>query len=270
MAIMQSCCCWRSVRRGSFACAVYTGDRRRFLRSVCARSVNFDGHGRRDSVRTVEPWNHVYVHTYLLRRAGANHRQRAPGGEPVSEGKSFVAGIRQLSRVGHHVPYNHEDQRGPATVLVLRRRLQHHAPLRSLQGSTRLSHPVDRVRDHDMLRRRGPLPLPVRRCFYLRPGESDAVHAELLSSMPEHIFAVVRRLPVSRIYGRSRDRRARLRIPGSSGEVRDAADDDHRHVLLELPTNADQQRDQNDGDTDAESYGGSERFGEKSGDGETG
>ncbi|XP_016845896.1 uncharacterized protein LOC100680166 isoform X2 [Nasonia vitripennis] len=24
MAIMQSCCCWRSVRRGSFACAVYT------------------------------------------------------------------------------------------------------------------------------------------------------------------------------------------------------------------------------------------------------
>ncbi|XP_015602039.1 uncharacterized protein LOC107271007 isoform X2 [Cephus cinctus] len=25
MAIMQSCCCWRSVRRGSFACAVYTG-----------------------------------------------------------------------------------------------------------------------------------------------------------------------------------------------------------------------------------------------------
>ncbi|XP_011313988.1 uncharacterized protein [Fopius arisanus] len=25
MAIMQSCCCWRSVRRGSFACAIYTG-----------------------------------------------------------------------------------------------------------------------------------------------------------------------------------------------------------------------------------------------------
>ncbi|XP_043512523.1 uncharacterized protein LOC122529994 isoform X3 [Frieseomelitta varia] len=25
MAIMQSCCCWRSVRRGSFACALYTG-----------------------------------------------------------------------------------------------------------------------------------------------------------------------------------------------------------------------------------------------------
>ncbi|XP_078042916.1 uncharacterized protein LOC144473163 [Augochlora pura] len=25
MAIMQSCCCWRSVRRGSFACAGYTG-----------------------------------------------------------------------------------------------------------------------------------------------------------------------------------------------------------------------------------------------------
>ncbi|XP_017754411.1 PREDICTED: uncharacterized protein LOC108546704 isoform X2 [Eufriesea mexicana] len=25
MAIMQSCCCWRSVRRGSFACAVYSG-----------------------------------------------------------------------------------------------------------------------------------------------------------------------------------------------------------------------------------------------------
>ncbi|XP_058793170.1 uncharacterized protein LOC131665342 [Phymastichus coffea] len=24
MAIMQTCCCWRSVRRGSFACAVYT------------------------------------------------------------------------------------------------------------------------------------------------------------------------------------------------------------------------------------------------------
>ncbi|XP_032688256.1 uncharacterized protein LOC116852235 isoform X2 [Odontomachus brunneus] len=25
MAIMQSCCCWHSVRRGSFACAIYTG-----------------------------------------------------------------------------------------------------------------------------------------------------------------------------------------------------------------------------------------------------
>ncbi|XP_012237386.1 uncharacterized protein LOC117235164 isoform X3 [Bombus vosnesenskii] len=25
MAIMQSCCCWRSVRRGSFACAIYSG-----------------------------------------------------------------------------------------------------------------------------------------------------------------------------------------------------------------------------------------------------
>ncbi|XP_043286764.1 uncharacterized protein [Venturia canescens] len=25
MALMQSCCCWRSVRRGSFACALYTG-----------------------------------------------------------------------------------------------------------------------------------------------------------------------------------------------------------------------------------------------------
>ncbi|XP_025154105.1 uncharacterized protein LOC105192637 isoform X2 [Harpegnathos saltator] len=25
MAIMQSCCCWQSVRRGSFACAIYTG-----------------------------------------------------------------------------------------------------------------------------------------------------------------------------------------------------------------------------------------------------
>ncbi|XP_046411622.1 uncharacterized protein LOC124175424 isoform X1 [Neodiprion fabricii] len=25
MAIMQSCCCWRSVRRGSIACAIYTG-----------------------------------------------------------------------------------------------------------------------------------------------------------------------------------------------------------------------------------------------------
>ncbi|XP_043788636.1 uncharacterized protein LOC122712796 [Apis laboriosa] len=25
MAIMQSCCCWRSVRRGSFACAIYVG-----------------------------------------------------------------------------------------------------------------------------------------------------------------------------------------------------------------------------------------------------
>ncbi|XP_017885966.1 uncharacterized protein LOC108628499 isoform X2 [Ceratina calcarata] len=25
MTIMQSCCCWRSVRRGSFACAIYTG-----------------------------------------------------------------------------------------------------------------------------------------------------------------------------------------------------------------------------------------------------
>ncbi|XP_047357577.1 uncharacterized protein LOC124952167 isoform X6 [Vespa velutina] len=25
MAIMQSCCCWQSVRRGSYACAIYTG-----------------------------------------------------------------------------------------------------------------------------------------------------------------------------------------------------------------------------------------------------
>ncbi|KAF7988600.1 hypothetical protein HCN44_001173 [Aphidius gifuensis] len=25
MAIMNTCCCWRSVRRGSFACAIYTG-----------------------------------------------------------------------------------------------------------------------------------------------------------------------------------------------------------------------------------------------------
>ncbi|XP_026672276.1 uncharacterized protein LOC108628499 isoform X4 [Ceratina calcarata] len=145
MTIMQSCCCWRSVRRGSFACAIYTG----IYFAVLALTTGKVLQGESEYLR---------------------------GNRSLPESTSFLE---------------------PETI----------SP-----RSTRLPHTLDRRCHRDVYRRRRSLLVPIRRCFKFRPDESDAVHAELLPSLSKHIFSVVRDLPVSRVYGRSGNRRGRRRV----------------------------------------------------------